>query len=46
MIRKVCTSPRAEETRGVMKVVDDAVNTVQISKLVNSMVELKVFMDL
>ena len=40
MIRKVCTLPKAEETIGVMKVVDDAVNTVQqLGKILNSMIE-------
>ena len=46
VIRKVCTSPKAMRTRGVMKVVDDACNASgQLGNLLNERVELKIFMD-
>ena len=47
IIRMVCTSRKAAETHGVMKVVDDAVNTTQqLSILINDTIDPKVFIDL
>ena len=44
VIRKICTSPKAAETRGMMKLVDDAVNMKdQLKILMNTEVPLKVF---
>ena len=46
VIRKICTSPKAAETWGVMKMVDDGVNmTKQLSVLMNEKVRLKIFTD-
>ena len=47
VMRKVCTSPKAAETRGVMELVDDGVNTFnQLKILINDVVNFRVFTDL
>ena len=47
IIRKICMSPKAAETRGVMKLVDDTVNLKkQLSILMNTEIPLRVFTDL
>ena len=46
VIRKVCTFPKAAETQGVMKVVDDAVNSAQqIGELMNAEIDVRIFTD-
>ena len=46
IIRKICTSPKAAETRGVMKLIDDSVNmSKQLSVLMNVKIPLKLFTD-
>ena len=46
VIRKICTSPKAAETRGVMKIVDDAVNIKkQLKVLMKMEISLRVFTD-
>ena len=46
MIRKICMSPKAAETRAMVKIVDDSVNmTKQVSILMNRKIPLKIFMD-
>ena len=46
VIRKVCTSPKAAETRSLMKLVDDSMNLArQLSKLMNIKVRTKIFTD-
>ena len=46
-MNRVCTSPKASETRGVMLVVDDAKNVAdQLKDLLNADIKLKVFTDL
>ena len=47
VIRKVCLSPKAAETRGVVKIVDDGINMAnQLSILLKKKVSLRVFTDL
>ena len=47
IIRKICTSPKTAETRGVMKLVDDGVILKkQLSMLMNTDIPLRVFTDL
>ena len=46
MIRKICTSPKATETPGVMRIVDDGVNMVKyLSILMKEKVILRIFTD-
>ena len=46
VLNRVCTSPKASETRGVMLVVDDAKNVVdQLKDLLNAEIKVKVFTD-
>ena len=46
-MNRVCTLPKASETRGVMLVVDDAKNIVdQLKDLLNTAIKVKVFSDL
>ena len=46
VIRKICTSPKAAETRGVMKLVHDGVNIAkQLCILMKDDVSLRVFTD-
>ena len=46
IIRKICTSPKAAETRGIMKLLDDGCNmTKQMSILMNMKIPLKLFTD-
>ena len=46
IIRKICTSPKAAETRAVMKLVDDSSNmSRQLSILMNRKISLRVFTD-
>ena len=45
-MNRVCISPKASETRGVMLVVDDAKNVVdQLKDLLNAEIKIKVFTD-
>ena len=45
-MNRVCTSPKASETRGVMLVVDDAKNAAdQLKDLLNAEIKVKVFTD-
>ena len=47
IIRKICMSPKAAETRVLMKIVDDGTNmSKQLSILMNRKVPLKIFTDL
>ena len=44
VVNRVCTLPKASETRGVMLVVDDAKNVVdQLKDLLNAEIKVKVF---
>ena len=46
VVNRVCTSPKASETRGVMLVVDDAKNVAdQLKDLLNAEIKVKVFTD-
>ena len=46
VVNRVCTSPKASETRGVMLVVDDAVNVAnQLKDLLNADIKVKIFTD-
>jgi hypothetical protein len=46
IIRKICMSPKAAETRAMIKIVDDSTNlTKQISILMNRRIPLKIFTD-
>ena len=46
IVNRVCTSPKASETRGVMLVVDDAVNVAnQLKDLLNADIKVKIFTD-
>jgi hypothetical protein len=46
VIRKVCTSPKAAETRSLMKLVDDSTNlTKQLSKLMNVKIMTRIYTD-
>ena len=46
VIRKVCMSPKAAETRGVMKIVDDAMNFAeQLKILMNARIGVKIYTD-
>ena len=46
IIRKICMSPKAAETRAMVKIVDDSVNmTKQVSILMNRKIPLKIFTD-
>ena len=46
VVNRVCTSPKASETRGVMLVVDDAKNVAdQLKDLLNADIKVKVFTD-
>ena len=46
VIRKICTSPKVAEMRGIMKLVDDTVNLKdQLKILMNKDISLKVFTD-
>ena len=46
VIRKVCMSPKAVETRGVMKLVYDGVNMIkQLRVLMKEKINLRVFND-
>ena len=46
VIRKICTSPKAAETRGVMKLVDDSSNmSRQLSILMGKKIPLRIFTD-
>ena len=43
VIQKVCTSPKEAETRGVMKIVDDAMNVAeQLKMLLNTRIGVKI----
>ena len=47
VIRKVCLSPKAAETRSLTRVVDDSLCLArQLSQLLNTGVDTRVFMDL
>ena len=47
VVDRVCTSPKASETRGVMLVVDDAKNVAdQLKDLLNAEIKVRVFTDL
>ena len=47
VVNRVCTPPKALETRGVMLVVDDTKNVVdQLKDLLNAEIKVKVFTDL
>ena len=47
MIKKVCMSPKAAETRALMKIVDDATNLArQISQLLGLSIKTRIFKDL
>ena len=44
VIRRVCTSPKASETRSLVKLVDDSVcMSRQLSRLMNSRIETRIF---
>ena len=46
VVNRVCTSPKASETRGVMLVVDDAKNVAdKLKDLLNAEIKVKVFTD-
>ena len=46
VVNRVCTSPKASETRGVMLVVDDAKNVAdQLKDLLNADIKVKIFTD-
>ena len=46
VIRKVCTSPKAAETRGIMKIVDDASNVAeQLGMLLNARIGERIYTD-
>ena len=46
VIRKICSSPKAAETRGVMKLVDDCINMANQTRiLLRDSIKLKVFTD-
>ena len=46
VIRKICTSPKAAETRSLMKLVDDSTNMMkQLSILMNYKIPLRIFTD-
>ena len=46
IVNRVCTSPKASETRGVMLVVDDAKNVAdQLKDSLNAEMKVKVFID-
>merc|ERR1712082_526205 len=46
VVNRVCTSPKASETRGVMLVVDDANNVAdQLKDLLNAEIKLKILTD-
>ena len=46
-VNRVCTSPKALETRGVMLVVDDANNVAdQLKDLLNAEIKVKVFIQI
>merc|ERR1712237_157930 len=46
IVNRVCTYPKASETRGVMLVVDDAKNVAdQLKDLLNAEIKVKVFTD-
>ena len=46
VIRKVCISPKAAETRALLRVTDDSVHMArQISELLNTRIEVKMFTD-
>ncbi len=45
-MNRLCTSPKASETRGVMLVVDDAKNVAdQLKDLLNAEIKVRVFTD-
>merc|ERR1712059_143394 len=45
-IRRVCTSPKAAETRSLVKLVDDCVcMSRQLSRLMNLKIETRIFTD-
>ena len=47
VVNRVCTSPKASETRGVMLVIHNAKNVVdQLKDLLNAEIKVKVFTDL
>ena len=46
VVNRVCTSPKASETRGVMLVVDDAKNVADQLKDLNADIKVKVSTDL
>ena len=46
IVNRVCTLPKASETRGVMLVVDDAKNVAdQLKDLLNADIKVKIFTD-
>ena len=46
IVNRVCTPPKASETRGVILVVDDAVNVAnQLKDLLNADIKVKIFTD-
>ena len=46
VVNRVCTSPKASETRGVMLVVDDATNVAdQMKELLNAEIKVRTFTD-
>ena len=46
VIRKVCTSPKAAETRSLLKTVDDSTSMArQISMLMNRKIQTRIFTD-